>query len=109
VDFASYAQRAVDLVNTDLTHLSDLASHLERRPWLAEQVVEGDLAPLRTVQAELGILVDASAAGAESVKPGETRGVYALCVASWRGSLIQAMVGSLGGWGRRVNRVGLAA
>ena len=45
----------------------------------------------------------------ESVKPGETRGVYALCVASWRGSLIQAMVGSLGGWGRRVNRVGLAA
>jgi predicted RNA-binding Zn ribbon-like protein len=63
VDFASYAQRAVDLVNSDLTKLEELISRLERRPWLAEQVVEGDLAPLRTVQAELGILVDASAAG----------------------------------------------
>ena len=46
---------------------------------------------------------------AESVKPGETRRVYALCVTSSMGWLIHAIVGSLGGCGRRVNRVGFAA
>ena len=45
---------------------------------------------------------------AEAVKPGETRWVHALCATSSMGSLIQAMVGSFGGWGGRVNRVGFA-
>jgi len=63
VDYTSYAQRAVDLVNADLTTTENLVAHLEHRPWLAAQVTSSDLAPLRVVQAELGTLVDASAAG----------------------------------------------
>ena len=45
----------------------------------------------------------------ESVKPDETRRVHALCATSSMGWLIHAMVGSFGGCGRRVKRVGLAA
>ena len=45
----------------------------------------------------------------ESVKPDETRRVHALCATSSMGWLIHAMVGSCGGCGRRVKRVGLAA
>jgi len=63
VDYTSYVERAVDLVNADLTATLDLVAHLEHRPWLAEQVTSPDLAPLRAVQAELASLVDASAAG----------------------------------------------
>jgi hypothetical protein len=46
---------------------------------------------------------------AEPVKSGETRWLYALCATSsgaWIGGLIHATVGSFGGCGRRVNRVG---
>ena len=47
---------------------------------------------------------------AEPVKPGETTSHADLMSASGVGSLIQAMVGSFGGWGRRCrNRAGLAA
>ena len=46
--------------------------------------------------------------GPESVKPDETRRVHALCATSSMGWLIHAMVGSFGGCGRRVKRVGLA-
>ena len=49
------------------------------------------------------------ATGADVVKPGETRRGYAFGASSLMGSLIQAMVGSFGGWGGRVNRVGFAA
>ncbi len=45
----------------------------------------------------------------ESVKPDETRRVHALCATSSMGWLIHAMVGSFGGCGRRVKRVGFAA
>jgi len=79
------------------------ALFIKRQVRLATEDVKANPTLCKAVAAPLAKV------GAESVKPGETRGVYALCVASWRGSLIQAMVGSLGGWGRRVNRVGLAA
>ena len=45
----------------------------------------------------------------ESVKPDETRRVHALCATSSMGWLIHAMVGSFGGCGGRVKRVGFAA
>ena len=49
-------------------------------------------------------------AAAEPVKPGETTCYADLLSASGLGSLIQATVGSFGGWGRRCpNRAGLAA
>ncbi len=64
----------------------------EFRPWLAERVMRDDY---RVVP--------------ESVKQGETRRVHVLCATSSMGWLIHAMVGSLGGCGRRVKRVGFAA
>ena len=49
------------------------------------------------------------AAGPEPVKRFETRSCHAFCARSCSGSLIQAMVGSFGGSGRRCrNRAGLA-
>jgi hypothetical protein len=63
VDFTSYAQGAAELVNADLAAEEGLRVHLDGRPWLAEQVSSTDLAPLRSMQCELGALVDASAAG----------------------------------------------
>jgi len=63
VDFTSYAQGAAELVSADLSAESGLRAHLRSRRWLAERVNSDDLAPLRSVQRELGALVDASAAG----------------------------------------------
>ena len=48
--------------------------------------------------------------GSEAFKAGETPGGHLVCMtASGVGWLIQAMVGSLGGVGRRANRWGVAA
>jgi predicted RNA-binding Zn ribbon-like protein len=63
VDYTSYVQEAVDLVNADLATTEKLVAHLEHRPWLSAQVAASDLAPLRLVQAQLATLVDASTAG----------------------------------------------
>jgi len=63
VDFASYSRGAAELVNAHLDTEAGLRAHLRARPWLAAEVNSGDVAPLRTVQRDLGELVDASAAG----------------------------------------------
>lgn len=63
MDFTSYAQGAAELVNTDLSDLDGLRTHLESRPWLSEHARSKDLGPLRAVQRDLSALVDASAAG----------------------------------------------
>ena len=47
--------------------------------------------------------------GAEAVKARETRRGHAVCMSCSVGGLIQATVGSFGGMGRLVNRIGLAA
>lgn len=78
---------------------------------------QGKAQSLPTPKANVGLNMSADASGvylyggpaAEAVKPGQTRRVHALCVTSSGGSLIQAMVGSFGGSGRRVNRCGFAA
>jgi len=63
-----------------------------------------------TATAERGNKTVNALAGAEPVKPDETTSHVDLMSASGVGSLIQAMVGSSGGVGRRCrNRAGLAA
>jgi predicted RNA-binding Zn ribbon-like protein len=51
------------LVNADLGSEEAVRAHLSVRPWLVARLDIADLIPLRTVQLELGSLVDASAAG----------------------------------------------
>jgi predicted RNA-binding Zn ribbon-like protein len=63
VDSTRYAQGAARLVTADLGSVAGLRSHLQKRPWLAERASSRDLAPLRSVQRDLGAVVDASAAG----------------------------------------------
>jgi hypothetical protein len=63
VDFGHYSQRAVALVNADLSSKAALREHLAVRPWLVEQLQPADLAPLQALQRDLSALVDASAAG----------------------------------------------
>lgn len=65
MDFGYYAESAVGLVNADLSSLDALKRHV-RRDWLVERLRESDLRPLRRLQAELGAVVDASAAGDET-------------------------------------------
>lgn len=66
MEFDDYAQRAVDLVNADLSSLGVARAHLADRRWLADRVRTADLAPLRDFQHELGVVVDASDAGDET-------------------------------------------
>jgi hypothetical protein len=63
MEFGDYAQRAVDLMNADLSTLDAVREHSAGRPWLVERVHRSDLAPLRDLQRELGAVVDASAGG----------------------------------------------
>lgn len=63
MEFASYVDDAVELVNADFNSLDDVMSHLGTRPWLAPRAKPGDLRAMRKLQAELSAIVDASAAG----------------------------------------------
>jgi predicted RNA-binding Zn ribbon-like protein len=67
MDFGHYADAAVELINTELTSCADLEAFLEPRPWVREQVQPGDLRALKRLQGELAAVVDASAAGDETV------------------------------------------
>jgi len=69
----------------------------------------GVVAGALTARATVVVPPVSAAVKAESVKPDETRRVHALCATSSMGWLIHAMVGSFGGCGRRVKRVGFAA
>jgi len=61
VEISDYAQRAVDLVNADLSSVETLRAALKPRHWLAERAAPSDLHKLRMLQVELGDVVDASA------------------------------------------------
>ncbi len=63
VEFASYAEGAVRLVNARFESLDDVLAHLGDRPWLVPRAKPPDLPALRRLQAELSAVVDASAAG----------------------------------------------
>ncbi|MGH8981825.1 MAG: CGNR zinc finger domain-containing protein [Acidimicrobiales bacterium] len=65
MQFDDYAQRAVDLVNADLTARTGLLDLLARRSWLAEKVRPKDLAVLRSLHEALSAVVDSSARGDE--------------------------------------------
>ena len=73
-------------------------------------VVEVDVGWLGVGSAGRESSVPVERVGSEPVKHFETRSCHAVCATSSVGSLIQATVGSFGGWGRRCrNRAGLAA
>jgi len=63
VEYASYVDSAVELVNAELNSPDDVISHLGPRPRLAARAKPGDLRAMRKLQAELSHIVDASAAG----------------------------------------------
>jgi predicted RNA-binding Zn ribbon-like protein len=62
VEFASYAEGAVDLVNAELDSVEDLRRLLGERHWLTAQAKPADLSALKRLQAELAAIVDASTA-----------------------------------------------
>jgi hypothetical protein len=61
VEFASYVEGAVQLVNAEFGSLDDVASHLGHRPWLVARAKPGDLGAMKDLQSELAAIVDASA------------------------------------------------
>ena len=60
MDFIRYAERAAALVNAELADESALHEHLADRSWLHRSVVEDDVASLRSFQAELRPVFEAS-------------------------------------------------
>jgi predicted RNA-binding Zn ribbon-like protein len=68
VEFASYAEGAVRLVNARFGSFDDVLSFLGQRPWLAARAKPRDLQGVQRLQGELSAVVDAAAAGdAQSV------------------------------------------
>ncbi|HTW21134.1 MAG TPA: CGNR zinc finger domain-containing protein [Mycobacteriales bacterium] len=65
MDFGHYAEGAADLVNADLSSLEALEAFLDDRDWLQKRASSSDLRPLRRFAAELGEVMDDSAAGDE--------------------------------------------
>jgi predicted RNA-binding Zn ribbon-like protein len=65
VDVGHYAGGAAELVNADLSSLEELRDQLTDRPSLRERVAESDLRALRRFVAELGAVIDDSAAHRE--------------------------------------------
>ncbi len=63
MDTATYAQRAVDLVNAPLADSGDLRAYLGDRAWMVEAVREPDVPVLQRFRAGLAGVVDASAVG----------------------------------------------
>jgi hypothetical protein len=66
VEFASYAEEAVRLVNACFTSLEDITAQLGERPWLVARARQGDLRAMKKLQSELAAIVDASAAKDEA-------------------------------------------
>jgi predicted RNA-binding Zn ribbon-like protein len=67
VEFASYVEGAVSLVNADIGSLEDVAAHLGERPWLLARAKPTDVRAVQRLQAELSAIVDASAARDEDL------------------------------------------
>jgi predicted RNA-binding Zn ribbon-like protein len=63
VEFASYVEGAVRLVNADFGSVDDITAQLGTRPWLVARTKPGDLRAMRKLQSELAAIVDASASG----------------------------------------------
>jgi predicted RNA-binding Zn ribbon-like protein len=63
VEFASYVEGALQLVNADFSSLDDITAHLGTRPWLVARTKPGDLRAMKKLQSELAAIVDASASG----------------------------------------------
>ncbi len=62
MDFAAYAQRAVDLVNAPITTVDDVRTYLGHRTWVADLLTGYDVTVLREFRADLEGMVDASVA-----------------------------------------------
>ena len=60
MDFIRYAERAASLVNAELRDETALREHLADRSWLHRSVVSADLPALRSCQAELRPVFEAS-------------------------------------------------
>jgi hypothetical protein len=65
VDVGHYAGGAAALVNADLSSLEEFRDQLDGRPTLRERATDGDLRVLRRFVADLGTVIDDSAAGRE--------------------------------------------
>lgn len=61
MEFASYAEGAVDLINAWFDSVDDLRRHLGERPWLTARATPADLSAVKKLQSELAAIVDASA------------------------------------------------
>ncbi len=62
MEFASYAEGAVDLINAQIGSVEDLRRHLGERPWVTTRASPADVSAVKRLQAELAAIVDASAA-----------------------------------------------
>jgi predicted RNA-binding Zn ribbon-like protein len=63
VEFASYVEGAVQLINAEFGSFDDVVAHLGDRPWLVARAKASDVRSMKKLQAELSAIVDASAAG----------------------------------------------
>ena len=63
VEFITYVEGAVELVNSEFRSAGDISALLGERPWLAPRARDGDLRAMRGLQAALTTIVDASVAG----------------------------------------------
>ncbi|GLY33299.1 CGNR zinc finger domain-containing protein [Kineosporia sp. NBRC 101731] len=63
MDFAAYAQRAVDLVNTPIDTEDDVRTYVGDRPWVADRLTADDVGVLAGLRTGLTGMVNASAAG----------------------------------------------
>lgn len=63
MDFVRYAERSAALLNTEITDVEALRTHLADRSWLAGQSIDRDCMLLRKFQRELRPVFEASAEG----------------------------------------------
>ena len=63
MDFIRYAESAAALLNADLPDVDALLGHLSQRAWLHPTVIDRDVTALRTFQAELRPVFEASDRG----------------------------------------------
>jgi predicted RNA-binding Zn ribbon-like protein len=63
VEFASYVEGAIRLVNADFRAVEDITAQLGERQWLAVRAKQSDLRAMKRLQGELSAIVDASVAG----------------------------------------------
>ena len=60
MDFVRYAERAAELVNTELDDVDALVGFLDQREWLHDKVTDRDVAALRRFRKELRPVFEAS-------------------------------------------------